>query len=491
MIDATKEVVDEIEQPFISNLDDYDAQNETLCQSLANWKLWKLTIYGLSIAFAFQFPDIVINQVGAKYFNEDSDNNGDSCSSGNAKYAYYSGIFESIGGLLAFSLEGYIGRLSDCYGRKRIMYLTWFCMFISFAIMSITSNVWFSLILSPLIGLCGAMAGSPSVLQAAIADSVKSKKNRTVVFALLFGFGGLVVVVASILCPIVVKYFGLRSAFHVFSGMMILALLWLIFMIDETLPIEKRKKDKVKYENPFKVFKEIKDSKILTWFSIVVLVTAIPETGLNDMLTNYCNDLLNLCGDSDGNNDTTSKDALFTLTLGATMLGTQLILMPILTKCCKISDTGLFIIGLITLQIMMFCGGLLYFIPHLIVAMGIFASYGGSYLLSPIVDGSLSKRLSDEDQGIGIGVVHGIKGITSAFAPYLFAGLYNLLDGDKWFVVTPFIVGSIISLFGFVIVLGPLRNVMNAYDENELRKGKVPCQQNQDDKDSNNLVINS
>ena len=438
MVDATKEIADEIEQPFISNLESYDNENETICQSLANCKFWKLAIYGMTVAFAFQFPDIVINQVGAKYFNQDDDNNNNSCSSGNAKYAYYGGIFDSIGGLLAFFLEGYIGRLSDVYGRKKIMYLTWFCMFISFSIMSITSNIWFSLILSPLMSLCGMMGGSPSVLQAAIADSVKSKKNRTVIFALLFGIAGFVVIIASILCPIVVKYFGIKSAFYVFTFIMIIALLWLIFVVDETLSLEKRKKNNtIKYENPFKIFLEIKDSKILTWFSIIVLVTAIPETGLNDMLTNYCNDQLDLCGDSDGNNETTSKDALFTMVLGISLLSTQLIGIPILTKCFKMSDIGLFIIGLLTLQIMMFCGGLLFFIPNIIVAMGIFASFGGSYLLSPIVDGSLSKRLSDQDQGIGIGVVHGVKGITSAFAPYLFAGLYNLFDNDHWFVITP------------------------------------------------------
>eukprot|EP00486_Rosalina_sp_Unknown_P013811 CAMPEP_0201597300 /NCGR_PEP_ID=MMETSP0190_2-20130828/193845_1 /ASSEMBLY_ACC=CAM_ASM_000263 /TAXON_ID=37353 /ORGANISM="Rosalina sp." /LENGTH=122 /DNA_ID=CAMNT_0048058237 /DNA_START=8 /DNA_END=373 /DNA_ORIENTATION=+ len=122
MIDATKEVVDEIEQPFIDTLDAHDNDNETVCQSLANCQLWKLAIYASTIAFAFQFPDIVINQVGAKYFNQDS---GDSCSSGNARYAYYGGIFDSIGGILAFLLEGYIGRLSDVYGRKKIMYFTW------------------------------------------------------------------------------------------------------------------------------------------------------------------------------------------------------------------------------------------------------------------------------------------------------------------------------------------------------------------------------
>lgn len=374
----------------------------------------------IAIAFAFQFPDIVISQVGAKYFNEDTSD--DSCSSGNATYAYYSGIFASIGGFLAFLFEGYIGRLSDVYGRKKVMFITWFCMFIGFGVMAVTNNVWFSLALSPLMALCGTMGGSPSVLQASLADAVKSKKNRTLVFALLFGMGGLVVIIASIICPIVVEQFGTKSAFIVFAGLMLLDLLWLIFVVEETLPPNKRVKERVKYENPFKIFIEIKNSKILTWFSVAVLVTAIPESGLNDMMTNYCNDQLNLCSDSDGSNETTSKDALFNMTLGATMLVSQLGLMPILTR--YMNDTGLLIVGLITLQSLMFMGGLLYFLPNTVVAMGIYASFGGSFLLAPIVDGSLSKRLSDEDQGIGIGVVHGIKGVTAGmfFDEYIMFG---------------------------------------------------------------------
>eukprot|EP01084_Bolivina_argentea_P169597 293987_1 len=464
---ATKELVDDIEKPFVTQ--QFDHENETVCESLKNPALWKLVVYGSTIAFAFQFPDIVMSEVGAKYFHEDK---GDSCTSGNAKYAYYSGIFASIGGLLAFLLEGYLGRLSDVYGRKKIMYITWFCMFATYCTLTLSSNVWISLALSPLTTLCGAMGGTPSVLQAALADSVKSKKNRTIVFALLFGMAGLIVLIAAILCPILTKQYGINIAFWIFSIVMLIDLLWLIFVVDETLPVHKRVTEKIKYENPFKIFVEIKNNKILLWFSVVVLVTAIPETGLNDILTNYCNEQLGLCSDNNGSNSTTTKDAIFTGTIGAVLLISQLFMMPIFTK--YLNDIGLFIIGLLTLQIMMFMAGLLYFIPNIIVAISIFASFGASYILIPIVDGSLSKRLNDKDQGIGIGVVHGIKGVTTGFAPYLFGGLYNMFHNDQWYVVTPFIVGSVISLCGFFIVLGPLRNVINLYDEKQLKKGKVP-----------------
>ena len=48
MIDATKEIADEIEQPFLQNLEEYDNENETICQSLCRPALWKLAVYAFS-----------------------------------------------------------------------------------------------------------------------------------------------------------------------------------------------------------------------------------------------------------------------------------------------------------------------------------------------------------------------------------------------------------------------------------------------------------
>eukprot|EP00484_Ammonia_sp_Unknown_P001199 CAMPEP_0197023324 /NCGR_PEP_ID=MMETSP1384-20130603/4044_1 /TAXON_ID=29189 /ORGANISM="Ammonia sp." /LENGTH=429 /DNA_ID=CAMNT_0042451519 /DNA_START=172 /DNA_END=1461 /DNA_ORIENTATION=+ len=421
----------------------------------------------MTIAFAFQFPSGVMPYVGAQYFKDDSSTS-DSCNSGDAKYAYYNGIFTSIGGAVAFLLEGYLGRLADVYGRKKIMYFTWFCMFSAYSLMVFTNNVWFAIGLSPLVALCGASGGISTVLQASLADSVKCKKNRTVVFSILFGIAGLVTVVAAVLVPIVVDLLGLKAPFFVFSGIMLLALLWLIFVVEETLPANKRMKQTVKYQNPCTILVEIKSNKILLWFSVVALVTAIPESGLDDIIMNYCNEQLDLCGAT----KTTAYDSLFSITIGVVAFVFLMVLMPLMSRC--INDVGLLVVGLLFLLMVMASAALLYFVPNVVVAMSIWATFAASYILNPTVDGSLSQRLDDADQGVGIGVIHGVKGLTVCFAPYLFGGLYDLFDQDEWYVTTPFMVGAAITVCGFFIVLGPLKRTINRYDEDKIRSGKVP-----------------
>eukprot|EP01083_Nonionella_stella_P033638 92049_1 len=457
----------DIDDAFIQKSQSEESQ--TVYESLRSSSLWRLAIYGLSIAFASSMTNIVMPQIGASYFHDD--NNDSDCTSGNAHYAYYSGIMNSIGGILAFIFEGYLGRLSDVYGRKKLLYVTWSCFFIGNFLMIFTTNIWVYLCSVPLQSICGAMGGSPTVMQAAFADAIPCKTNRTIIFSILFGVGGIVVLLSALITPLITNYFGLRIVFWVFSVVMVVDLLWLILGVRETLPALKRVTNKAKYDNPFKILKEINSNRILFWFSMATLILSIPESGLNDIMTNYSDQMLHVCSSS----KLTTYNAVFTASLGIAMLISQLGCMPLLTRC--VSDIGLLIIGLIVLQIMMFCSALLYFVPGIMIAVVLFAAFGTSYILSPIIDGSLSKRLSDEDQGIGIGVIHGVKGITSAFAPYVFGGLYDLFDNYTWFVITPFIVGACIGFVGLVVIMGPLRKTINHFDEIQIKSAKVPVNQ--------------
>ena len=433
-------------------------------------------------------------QIGAKYFDEDTNDSSDDCKGGNSTFAYWDGVFNSIGGIVAFLFEAYLGKLSDVYGRKKIMYITWFCSFISPAVMIFTNNVWYYEALTPLFGLTGTFGGSPTVLTAAIVDTIPCKENRIKILAMCFGIAGIIVVIAAIITPIITAQFGLHIAFWIFTVVMLLDLLFLIFFVEETLPPQKRVTSSSSssstsstsrvlfYENPFRIFKEIFHSKLIMWFSVITLITAIPESGVDDMMTNYCDEQLDVCN----SNTLTEYNALFTGSMGVAMLISQLGVLPWLTK--YVTDVGLFIIGLTSVMIFMIAAALLYFIPNVVIGVIIWCGFGVSYLLAPIVDGALSKRLKDEEQGLGIGVVHGVKGITFGFSPYLFGGLYKLFDNDSWLVIIPWIFGAVINGIGYIIVLGPLRKIMNKYDEKEIKGGKVPV--TQFESPPNDVIIN-
>ena len=100
---------------------------------------------------------------------------------------------------------------------------------------------------------------------------------------------------------------------------------------------------------------------------------------------------------------------------------------------------------------------------------------GATFMLPPIINGSFSKRLSNKNQGIGLGVLHSIKGITFCLSPIIFANLYGRLRGNGFLVTMPFMVIAIFIIIGFVILCGPLRRVVNEHDHEmmKLHAGKV------------------
>ena len=85
-----------------------DEQPVSLKEVLCNRKLWKITMYGMFIAFAFRVPAVVMPILGAKYFGDDSSDDDDTtgCNSkGNATYAMWYSLCSCIGGAIGFIFE--------------------------------------------------------------------------------------------------------------------------------------------------------------------------------------------------------------------------------------------------------------------------------------------------------------------------------------------------------------------------------------------------
>ena len=285
-----------------------DLPQPSLKDAICNKKLLKITMYGMFIAFAFRLPAIVMPILGAKYFDPDDDNSDsdNGCDSkGNATYAMWSSLFSCIGGAIGFCFESFLGRISDAYGRKKIMYFTWFALFIGNASMCITNNVWFYLILFPLSSFAGLFAGMPTVLASALSDCV-IPKHKTIIFAFLFGLAGIVSIIGSVSAALLTTYIGIKAPFFAFAITMFIALLWLIFIVDETLSDENRvalNESSVSLDNtdnhfsynPLKPLWRLKENKVILWVSLMALVTSIPESGIDDMIGSYTDDILNLC----------------------------------------------------------------------------------------------------------------------------------------------------------------------------------------------------
>ena len=122
------------------------------------------------------------------------------------------------------------------------------------------------------------------------------------------------------------------------------------------------------------------------------------------------------------------------------------------------------------------CVCMFVFVVLYFVRLGLWAAYASSFITIPITSGSLSKRLDPKEQGIGLGVIHAMKGITWGVAPYIFSALFDYFEHDQFLITMPYIVSTFFILCAFPILYGPLRKVIRDYDDAKLKSGIAPVQ---------------
>eukprot|EP01084_Bolivina_argentea_P040357 74583_1 len=467
-----------IETTTITENAEQPPKNTSLCHTLKSRRLWIFLFYGLLLAMFSMMIGIVTPVIGGKFFESSKH------SDGNAQFSFWNGISQSVGGILAFLFEGYIGRLSDAYGRKKIMICVWILYILPNLSLLITSyNVWIWLCLSPLSSLSGALGGMPTVLQAAIADITANKNHLTMVYAICFGVAGLFLIIGAVICPLIVDLYGINVLFYIFLIGMIFALLWLIFIIKETLPIHMRKRfsethgesDRFSSNNPFKVFKHLKTNKVLFWICMITLITSFPENGISDFITSYIDDMLAV---TDDDNKATFVNSICEIIFAMVLLVTQLILIPMLFKCFNINnDILMFAIGIMALVLFAVSGMVMYVWRTIYSACLIWIAFGLTYILIPVTNGALASRMDEREQGVSIGVLHAIKGLTSAIAPFVFGLLYDLysITGDKyeWYKLLPWFVALIFIMISVGVLFGPLKKTLSEFDVQQKENGVV------------------
>ena len=265
-----------------------------------------------------------------------------------------------------------------------MMIFIWFSMFLSTWWLTFTKNIWIYLVLMPIGEFNGSFGGVPTVLQASLADVIYDEQ-RTMAFGVLYGVAGLVVIVASIGTAIIEDIHGTEGVMIAYDISMMFTFLWLLFIYEETLTIDKRNKNKIKYERlsiiekendiknninccikkskiifePLRPLLEMKKNKLLFWFGIIALFIGLPESGIDDLLASYCFQVLGLSGD----NKKTTFTSEATISIGLSMLVSQLIFLPIVIKYIQ-NDVLRMTIALVAVVLFSVWGIALYIFPN-------------------------------------------------------------------------------------------------------------------------------
>lgn len=358
-------------------------------------------------------------------------------------------------------------------------------------------------------------------MQAAISD-VTSPQFRTTVFGILFGSCGIIMMASSFGINAIVQQWGLRSAFYTFCATKLMALLYLIIVVPESLKKSNRKSldddkdlfaknedfaikqsielnkigvefdENIQYDdmnvskrncndkckiccdmkhNPLRPLCYIRSNPVITWIAVLSLLTAFPETGMSNLGSIYIADNLKLCDE----NKNSEINSYLVISMSAFMIVSQLIILPILSVF--VHDINTIIITITTLVLTFLLAILLYYWSTIYIALILYGFHGMSFSIIPVLSGVLSKRISPREQGIAMGVIHSVKGLNTVFAPFIFGLTYyffsHKLDNPGVLIATPFFIGLTIVFIAYPVICCPLTKIFKKYDDYAFRDSVV------------------
>ena len=175
-----------------------------------------------------------------------------------ADAALYGGVLVTAFAFMQFIFGPIIGALSDRYGRRPIMLISLLVMALDYIVMALAGAFWI-LLVGRMIG--GVAAATQSTAYAFMADISKpeEKAARFGIIGAAFGMG---FVFGPLLGGLLAE-FGTRAPFYAAAALASLNLVFGHFVMPETLKDENRRPLSLARANPFGAFKNVSASPLL------------------------------------------------------------------------------------------------------------------------------------------------------------------------------------------------------------------------------------
>lgn len=187
---------------------------------------------------------------------------------------YYGGI-AVIFSVMQFIFAPILGALSDRYGRRKVMLIALTALGLDNIFLALAPTIGWMFIGRALGGMFGA---TMSIANAYVADT-SNEKDR----AGAFGMIGAAFGVGFILGPLLGGILGdidLRLPFYVAAGLSFTNVIFGYFLLEESLPQEKRSTEAVKLTNPFGKIGWLFSNRVLLILGATVLLATTMQRGL-------------------------------------------------------------------------------------------------------------------------------------------------------------------------------------------------------------------
>jgi DHA1 family tetracycline resistance protein-like MFS transporter len=182
----------------------------------------------------------------------------------NAQAGLWNGVFVAVWALMQFAASPVIGSLSDQYGRRPVILISSAGLALDWVLMAVAPNLWW-LVVGRILG--GLTSSSFTVVYAYMAD-ITAPEKRARAYGLIgaafsggFVFGPVLGGVLGDISP--------RLPFWVAAGMSGIAFLYGLFILPESLALEKRMAFSWRRANPFGAMMLLRRHAELTGLAVV------------------------------------------------------------------------------------------------------------------------------------------------------------------------------------------------------------------------------
>lgn len=339
----------------------------------------------------------------------------------------------SVFAVCTFFAAPIFGALSDRYGRKSILLVSLFGSAIGYILLGVGGALWV-LFLGRIID--GVTAGNQSALFAYITDSTEPHERGK-----WFGYLGGAIGLGFMIGPAIGGLLGSKSVtlpFYITSGITLVSMLFITFLLPESLPVEKRTTHlTLKSFNTLTHFKEIfsmKEARTL------LIMGAYFYVGLNIWQFNasiFFKDVF-MWGPS-------LVGGVFVL-VGICDILSRVVLLPQLLK--KLSEQTVGIIGLCGLALgllLLFLSA--YTLSVVLIIAGVASIVLGEGLFDPSYNARLSMSVDDNKQGVLQGTNQSLQALYHVIVPLGAAAIYTQSHSAV------FAVASLLMVIGLIIFI--------------------------------------
>lgn len=355
--------------------------------------------------------------------------------------AYVFGLLGSTYALMQFLFAPVLGSLSDHFGRRPVILFSLLGSGLDYFAMALSPNLWWLFITRAINGLTGANFGTAT---AYIADITPPEKRPGA-----FGMAGAAFGFGFIMGPVSGGYLGahdLRLPFVVAGAVTMLNWLYALFVLPESLPLDRRRPFALHRSHPIAAFKHLARYPLVAGLAVVLFLVNLAQFALHATWTLYTMHRYQWSYEDVGN-------SLLLVGLSAAIMqgGLSRKLVP------KIGEPRSLLFGL-AVGVLAYAGYAFATHGWMIYTIIALASVGA--IAQPATQSMITRTVHRDEQGEIQGSLTSLSAIAAILGPLIGAPLFGKFaaKGAPFYLPgAPFIASAILSLLGLVIAVVVLR----------------------------------